>query len=871
MERALRRALVAIALVAACALVPAAQQTPASRPNLAQDLLEADRLLKARSLERAALAFQSIVDAARAEGLDAEEGQAQCGLGETLSARAQYKEAEAPLRRCLDLAERGQSDAGRGRALLALSQVMELTGRMSDAIAHANRALDVYIAMQDPRGRALARLELGRLQRLSDDEGEALTRQIIDDARLIGSRDIEASALHGWGDHLFNTARYEESLEALTRARDLYHQSGKSAAEGTVYNSIGRVYRAHGRLDEALKYQRQALAIHERVGESFELMQSLNAVAVVSNQLGDLAEARRCYERALAIARRSSSPRIQDFLNANLAALMLQQGEFERAARVYEEVLAHGFDAYPSLRYSYLSFAYLRLNRTSDALAAAEKALSLCRADQPQCITALENRAAAYSAAHEDAKARDDIRKALDSIEALRARLVPADFFKQNFHEVQQDVYSAGIAIAFNRHDDRESLETAELASSRAFLDLLAARGAPVDPHAADLGLTLRGSPASDDLASSATAVPANADDLADVARRLRSTVVVYWPSDTALYIWVVDHDGGIAASRVDVSRARLVQLIAATGIDRTGRRPWRQLYDVLVGPIRDRLPRTPGALLTIIPHGVLANLSFAALQRRDGRYLLEDYAVHYAPAGAVLQFTAGMRRAGARAGTALLVADPSTVRRSALDPALPPLPGARREVASIAALMPSGRVTRLEGSDATEPRVAEAARGKMVVHFATHAIVRDDAPNDSYLAFSPGSGSANGLMTARDVYGLRLNADLIVISACRSGGGRVTGDGVATFARAFMYAGTPSLIVSLWDVADEPTSRMVPAFYRAWLGGASKARSLRSAQLRLLADLRAGAVRVETKAGPVILPEHPVFWAGFALIGEPE
>jgi CHAT domain-containing protein len=179
--------------------------------------------------------------------------------------------------------------------------------------------------------------------------------------------------------------------------------------------------------------------------------------------------------------------------------------------------------------------------------------------------------------------------------------------------------------------------------------------------------------------------------------------------------------------------------------------------------------------------------------------------------------------------------------------------------------------VTVLEGGNASEPRVTSAAPAKAIVHLATHAIVRDDAPNDSYLAFGVGGASTTGLLTARDVYDLRLNADLVVLSACRSGGGPVTGDGIATFARAFIYAGTPSLVVSLWDVADAPTSRLLPAFYRTWLAGASKARSLRRAQLQLLADLRAGKVRVDTKAGPIVLPEHPMFWAGFVLIGEPK
>jgi CHAT domain-containing protein len=74
-----------------------------------------------------------------------------------------------------------------------------------------------------------------------------------------------------------------------------------------------------------------------------------------------------------------------------------------------------------------------------------------------------------------------------------------------------------------------------------------------------------------------------------------------------------------------------------------------------------------------------------------------------------------------------------------------------------------------------------------------------------------------------------------------------------------------------LWDVIDAPTSRLVPAFYRSWLGGADKARALRTAQLGLIRDLRAGRVTVATPAGPLAIPEDPAFWAGFILLGEPE
>ena len=108
------------------------------------------------------------------------------------------------------------------------------------------------------------------------------------------------------------------------------------------------------------------------------------------------------------------------------------------------------------------------------------------------------------------------------------------------------------------------------------------------------------------------------------------------------------------------------------------------------------------------------------------------------------------------------------------------------------------------------------------------------------------------------------------MLSAGRSGGGVITGDRIASLARAFFYAGTPSVIVSVWDVADQPTSRLLPAFYRHWLKGADKATALREAQLSLICNPRAGQLKVTLPVGTIVLPEDPAFWAAFVLLGEP-
>ena len=239
-----------------------------------------------------------------------------------------------------------------------------------------------------------------------------------------------------------------------------------------------------------------------------------------------------------------------------------------------------------------------------------------------------------------------------------------------------------------------------------------------------------------------------------------------------------------------------------------------------------------------------------------------------------MFQFTARERRPQPRSAAMLIVSDPDPARRSTLDPPLARLPGARTEAIAIARQLPASRVLRLTGAAATESAVRARAPTRAVLHFAAHTVVSDNDPFGSYLALGRstvnGAGEdGDGVLTAQDVYRLKLSADLVALSACRSASGTVAGDGVAAFARAFVYAGAASVIASVWDVADQPSDRLLPAFYRAWLGGATKAAALRQAQLRLLADLRAGRVRVNTAVGPVPVPEHPVFWAGFILFGE--
>jgi CHAT domain-containing protein len=159
--------------------------------------------------------------------------------------------------------------------------------------------------------------------------------------------------------------------------------------------------------------------------------------------------------------------------------------------------------------------------------------------------------------------------------------------------------------------------------------------------------------------------------------------------------------------------------------------------------------------------------------------------------------------------------------------------------------------VSLMTGAKATETRVRESLSAKRWLHFATHGVARDDQPGQSFVALAA-DGKADGQLSVGEVLELRLQADLVVLSACQTGLGKLSGDGVLGLGRAFLYAGTPRVVVSLWSVPDEPTALLMERFYTGLVKGLAPAEALRQAQ-------RATRQRFA----------DPAAWAAFVLVGE--
>lgn len=187
-------------------------------------------------------------------------------------------------------------------------------------------------------------------------------------------------------------------------------------------------------------------------------------------------------------------------------------------------------------------------------------------------------------------------------------------------------------------------------------------------------------------------------------------------------------------------------------------------------------------------------------------------------------------------------------------------LPFTRREARLIASLAGPSDASIALGFDASRDRAASGGLDQYrIVHFATHGLVNDLHPDLSGLVLSLVDRQGrpqDGFLRLHDIYNLRLNADLVVLSACRTAlGQEIRGEGLVGLVRGFMYAGSPRVVASLWDVRDDATTELMHRFYAAMIrDGLTPAAALRTAQLSMSKHPRWRA---------------PYFWAGFALQGD--
>ena len=369
--------------------------------------------------------------------------------------------------------------------------------------------------------------------------------------------------------------------------------------------------------------------------------------------------------------------------------------------------------------------------------------------------------------------------------------------------------------------------------------------------------------------------------DLRDIQRSLNSReAILEYVLDTpqSFCLYITRHRAGVAT--LPASREEIDKLVADYGrqvLTRTNDIPAsRELYSALFNPLPSWVLKPS---LIVVPDGQLNLIPFDALTDNEGRYVLAAHVVSYAPSATALNLIENSRRRNPapimflglggvqyQPNIANAPSDPRSESQSTTalsDPfglkahPLPDLPHSADEVKSAGKIFGSSSVLLLS-ADATEAAFkAEPLNRFMIIHMAAHGIANPRYPDRAALVLGlDPARREDGLLQTREIRELHLDADLVTLSACDTGIGRLDGEeGIENIERAFLYAGAKSVLASLWAASDIYTTDLMDRFYRNLRAGQDEGGALRHAKLFLLKKFKGQAV--------------PFYWAGFTLVGD--
>lgn len=860
-----------------------------------------DRLGEGRVLGDMGTAYLSLGNSDRAIGLyidslriawevDDRRGEATSlrNLGKAYEATGKFDRAVESHRKSLAIAQEIGDRRGEGESLINLGVAYRARGKYTEAIEYHERSLEITRAIGDRRGEGSA---LGNLGMNYYAQGKYTTAIDYHEKRLaialeINDRQGEGNAMGNLGNAYRAQGNYTKAIEYHKKRLAITRETKEIRGEGQSLGFLGLVYRSLGDYPKSIAYYKQSLAIARKINDRLTIAKSLGYLGNAYHDSGNYDEAIKHHQASLEAAREIDDRRGEGKSLGYLGNAYYAQDKYEDAIKSYQASLEIAREVNDrrgeGKTLGSLGTAYQKLGDYSKAIAHQEAWLAIARKikDRRGEGTALNNLGIALFKSGNLVAAEKALLDGIEVWESIRQTGVKDDADKVSIFETQTMTYRTLQEVLVAQSKVLPALEIAERGRARAFVELLAQRSV---------------TPENTSQSANPTITPPTLAQIQQIARQQTATLVQYSLLGTeTLYIWVIQPTGEITFRQVALTdtdakppatpetptqiATRSIPPIAtlrrtlrganAPSPQRSGgsftltsnpglvQAQLKQLHQLLIAPIADLLPQDPNQKVIFIPQGELFLVPFAALQAANGRYLIEQHTIALAPSIQVLELTHKQKLeqlANAKATrTQLIVGNPvmpKIVFEPGEDPEpLDPLPGAEAEAKALAKLF---NTSALIGAEATKAAVKAQMSKASLIHLATHGLLDDENPLNSSLALTP-SGSDTGFLTAAELIDMNLQAQLVVLSACDTGRGKITGDGVIGLSRSLISAGVPSVVVSLWKVDDSSTAFLMTQFYKNLEQSGDKAKALRQATLATMQQYK-----------------NPFEWAAFTLIGE--
>ena len=659
-------------------------------------------------------------------------------------------------------------------------------------------------------------------------------------SRMGASRRVQTEALQVLGDTAFDVGQFEEAIEhyeaaiAYSKSIGLLYGQRSRFINIHLLTQLGRAYQAVGRTSKAENATRESLELAEQVTSPQQqtiLLFALNAAAMVNLDAGKNPIALDQLQRAMTIAKSNG------LNSAGEITTLINLGNYNQKIGNLDQAI----DYYESAR----KVADEVNDRASSAR--AQSAIGQIQLKQKKIKAAIES-----------------LTKSIDTFESLRPEL--KDTQRITLAETQAITYELLQTALVQDNNPDQALIITERARARALVDLLQRKQ------------------------TQKTAIEANEtstitlNSIKATAKQQNATIVTYAVThqfgnpelESELYTWVIQPDGTVHFKATNLSstpETSPVQLIASS----RSKNPLKQLitrsnktraamktesdrpetyaqyasasksaHQLLIEPIQQWLPKNSSDRVIFVPQGELFLVPFQALQNSQGQYLIQNHTLQIAPSIQTLTLLNSKARSNSNA---IIVGNPSPMPNG-----YEALPGTEIEANAIAKLF---NTTAILGPNATKANLLKKLPQASLIHFATHGTMDNRSGSESAIILASPSDKTdpiaelNSSLTAGEILDLRLNADLVVLSACNTGRGQITGEGVIGLTRSFLSAGVPSLVVSLWQVPDKPTSSLMIAFYENRKKGDGNAQALRQAMLTTMKEY-----------------PNPQDWAGFMVVG---
>jgi CHAT domain-containing protein len=727
-----------------------------------------------------------------------------------------------------------------------------------------------------------------------------------------------AEALITIGRGYGEMGQYRVAFSCLNRAHQVSKSSGDQTTRAKIMSGQASLFLEQEDYASAQTWFNTSLAIYRSQGNEREQARVLLNLAVTEQRQGRHNNALQLFQRSIERANAAKLVDIQIAAGQGLGVIFAAKRDFPNALKAINQSLELARRVNAKTREAELLWCaaqtYYAMQNYRESAALAEQALTLARSLGLLKLTYLATAALgeAYAADEKVELAITFLNQAINQVEELRDRVAGPQDRRQLFFEHKVGPYHTMVKLLTRQGKNFEALVYAERAKGRVLLEAVRnnrddLQGVPTQEQKieaqrlinklSELRQRMQTELDGDAKSHLQKQLDAARHELRAFEEKLaaahpevlvrtgpaktltQANISALIPADDFAYLeYVVTRDDvGLfilkrkAAStdhdlkyiklpvNVDTLRRKVSDFHTALANRHPDHAPLgRELYQLLIEPAAPQLQNI--TTLCIVPDEFLWTLPFQALTNTSGNYVIQEYSLVYAPSLSVLNEMVLHRQQPSSKRSLLAFGNPIIDRDEKRKQALHPLPEAEAEVAAVATAVRTEKKRVLIGRRADEKSFRALAPHYATIHLATHGVLDNTDPLNSYLLFTKtvGDREHDGLLQAREVLEMRLNADLAVLSACETGSGRISpGEGVVGMSWAFLVAGARSVLVSQWRVNSASTAQLMKNFYQALAqeddpNSRNKSLALREASLGLLKDRR---------------HRHPFYWAGFVLV----